>query len=135
MILNFEQNPDISLGTDVCRAVKRDVLKIVRGPSAIGQPKNGFLLAALSHLKVILTHCILEMKGEKKKKEKSKSKKGEAGNDVSTSLPVPPWKTQILAGKISPVLEVNKVKLAAKKIDFYLSWVSERYAEYELFYK
>jgi len=69
------------------------------------------------------------------KKEKSKSKKVVTGNDVSTSLPVPPWKTQILEGKISSVLEVSKVKLTAKKLDFYLSWVTERYAEYELFYK
>ncbi len=113
---------------EVCRSVKKDVLTIVRGPTTIGDPKNGFLLSALSHLKEIFNLFLTE----KKKKEKGKVKKRKEKSDQSSP---PPWKTQILAGKISPILEVSKVKLAAKKIDFYLSWVSQCYSEYELFYK
>ena len=112
--------------------MKKDVLKIVRGPATVGDPKNGFLLSALSHLKEIFNLCLEEKKREKKKEEKGKEKKKEPKTEESSP---PPWKTQILAGKISPILEVSRVKLAAKKIDFYLSWVSQCYSEYELFYK
>lgn len=119
------QNPEISLGTDVCRSVKKDVLSIVRGPKKPAEPKNGFLLSALSHLKQILNQTIVELKKNKKKEPKVKGVKASGSS-------LPPWKTQILAPKS---LDGTKVKLAAKKIDFYMCWVSECYHEYEIFYK
>ena len=116
------------MGTEVCREVKKDVLKIVRGPCKSSAPKNVFLLTALSHLKQIMSLCLQQLKSEQVKK---KPKKGKSA-DVTAP---PPWQTEILAGKVSRILEANKVKLAQKKIDFYLSWASECYNEYELFYQ
>jgi len=81
-------------------------------------------LSALSHLKEIFNHTIVELK-KNKKEPKVKGVKASGSS-------LPPWKTQILAPKS---LDGTKVKLAAKKIDFYLSWVSECYHEYEIFYK
>ena len=125
-----DQNGDISMGTDVCRQVKKDVLKIVRGPCKSSAPKNVFLLTALSHLKQIMSLCLEQLRSEKVKNKPKKEKSA----DVIAAAP-PPWQTEILAGKVSRILEVNKVKLAQKKIDFYLCWASECYAEYELFYQ
>ena len=115
------------MGTDVCRQVKKDVLKIVRGPCKSSAPKNVFLLTALSHLKQIMSLCLQQLKSEQVKKKPKKEK--------STDVTAPPWQTEILSGKVSRILEANKVKLAQKKIDFYLSWASECYNEYELFYQ
>ena len=87
----------------------------------------------LSHLKQIMSHCLKQLKQEKNRNKV----KSEKSADVTLSRDVtapPPWQTEVLRGKISPILELNKVKLAQKKIDFYLSWASECYAEYELFY-
>ena len=89
-----------------------------------GEPKNGFLLSALSHLKQIFNLAIVELKKNKKKEPKVDS--------TALLASIPPWKTQIWARKS---FDSVKVKLAAKKIDFYLSWASERYHEYEHFYK
>ena len=56
------QNTEISLGADICRSTKKDVLKIIRGPSKLGEAKNGFLLSALSHLKLILAAGAVRLK-------------------------------------------------------------------------
>jgi len=95
----------------------------------VGEPKNGFLLSALSHLKLIFNAGIVDLKKNLKKKAGAEARKGKSA-ELMTSLP--PWKTVASEEKIP---DVSKLKLAEKKINFYLSWVSECYHEYELFYR
>lgn len=122
------QNPDISLGADVCRSVKKDVFQIVRGPTGIGQPKNAFLISALSHLKDILD---IFQKERKKNQKRGKEKNAADKAEVAFSP-----KMELAFGSSSSFdkFELSKVKIASKKLDFYLSWAREYYKEYELFY-
>jgi hypothetical protein len=90
--------------------------------------KNSFLLSALCHLKAIFAASLADLKASKKPAE-TRARSGGV-----TSLP--PWKKRLPAAaeKLSSDFGPSKVKLAAKKIDFYLSWASECYSEYELLY-
>ena len=123
------QNTEISLGADICRSTKKDVLKIIRGPSKLGEAKNGFLLSALSHLKLIFAAGAARLKKDKKGRAEVENRK--PGQQLTSH---PPWKgaAAAAAGRLP---DLSKVKLAGKKIDFYLSWVVECYQEYELFYR
>ena len=98
------------------RDVKKDVFKIIQGPSK--RMKNFYIHSALSDLNRLLT-----------KAAKSK-KSGEDSNDfdkVKTDLP--PWKQE----KSRPIeLDRKTVKLAAKKIEFYFSWINEYPDEYNV---
>lgn len=106
--MKANQDPSISLGVSTCRTIKTDVLKILKGPGG-GQPSNTFVLSALSHLKSIFTVAI---------KDSKKKKKIEHSQEAAEFQ-----------------VDIKSIKLAIKKIDFYLSWSNEYFKEFELFYK
>lgn len=77
----------LSTSDEDAKAVRKDVLKIVRGPGiGLGSSDNLYLISALSHLRRTL-----------KKSVKTGAK--------------------------------NQIKLAIKKLEFYLSWISVNYEE------
>jgi hypothetical protein len=101
----------------VTREAKKDVYKVIRGPSAA--QKNFYLLAALSDMKIIFELCIKLLKkaaaGEKKKIQLGQ---------------LAPWKLDEKRREI--VLDPKEVKRCLRKIEFYLSWANEHGKEYDM---
>ncbi len=112
---NVNVHTQWSVSPKVTRETKKDVHKVVRGPSEMD--KNYYLLAAVSDLKELFELCIKALK------------KGQTTKSQDEKIPVGqllPWKLeQERSSANEEPLKRLVVKRGLKKVEFYLSWVNE----------
>ena len=106
-------HPDLSISLQFSREVKRDVIKIIRGPGLAGS-ESYYVLAALSDLKLLFNKTV------KRLKKVSRPEK------VNQNAGLPGW---LQEGSSKPDLQPAEVKKNLKKIEFYLSWCQDHYPQ------
>ena len=130
---SVNQHSMISVSPEFTKSVKRDVFKIVKGPSlkAAGNIpfclQNIFLLAAITDMKNVFQLCLTKYN----KRKSPGTKYCPEHKDVNSRIPIWIRDNGLLNDKRNVELDLALVKRAVKKLEFYLSWTLTCYDDFK----
>jgi len=108
----------LAISLQFSREVKKDVVEIVKGPTG---NDDYYMLAALSDLKRQFERTLKHLK----KRGKDSDQDFNTNSANSSNLPI--W---LRTAQRKPDLDLSLVKKHLKKVEFYLSWSEQFYAEF-----